>query len=220
MTVRCADTSTILQQTKSTMQRNTRFLLPALLSFAAILAAATPASAAPITYIFEGTTSGSLDGVDFEDESFTITALADTDNIDASDGPIVVHDAVTIELLGMVLDVFTRTTTWVNTGGGLVGFGNDEREFDLLIGPFDPIFETWDLASPVGPITGRGFISEGGDRIATSGGQLDVVDDFDTQITFTAVTAAEVPEPGTLILIGGALLLSVRRFRRRKACRG
>lgn len=192
-----------------------RIVLPILLLLATGMAAAVP-----ITYVFEGTfAGGSLDGLPFQDESFILTIQADTDNIESfPEGFSVDNHAVTLQIRGMELEVLSNTITYVNNTVGVVGFGNDDLQLDLLIGPFDSVFSAWDLSSSLGPVTNNAFISEFGTPLAIQGGNLEVAD-FETILTFTATVegTSEIPEPATTLTSGAGLALLALYRRRRRA---
>ncbi|MGD1916777.1 MAG: hypothetical protein ACFCBV_11405 [Phycisphaerales bacterium] len=183
------------------------FILAAVTSFAA------SAAAAPVIYIHEGSGSGTLDGVAF-DSSFTIRALADTDNIVSFSGGLAVqHDSATIDIDGVgSFDFLIDTRTFVNNRVELIGFsrsdGGGTGGLDLFNGPFDPALGSYDLGAPFGPILGDGELLQWASTpVDTTGGVLFFDSDF-TDARFTAI-----PAPGTASLAIIAGLAAVRRRR-------
>ena len=128
-----------------------------------MLTVAGSASAATLYTTFEGTFSGSLDGVAFTDEPFVFGGVSDTANIVTGIGSAsVVDDSVTLNLLGNLLTVTSNMSTRLNQTFGVVTLGNDDLMATPLNGPFDAVFQSWDLMSSIGPITGSGIIYQGG----------------------------------------------------------
>jgi len=173
------------------------------------------ASAAPITFVHEGSGSGTLDGVAFS-ALFTITASGDTNNrIGFGSGWYIGHTASTINIDGVgSFDFVTSTRTFVNNGAQLVGFsrGDADGGSDLFNGPVNDAFGGWDMTTSIGPISGGGDLLQWGSTpaVVTTGGVL-FFDDFFTDARFTATV---VPAPATLL---GLVGLAATRRRRSNA---
>ena len=104
------------------------------------LAFAGMASAVPIKFVYTGTGSGSLDGVDFSSVTFTITSLGDTDDRQTySAGYFIDHASASIDISGIGTVMFTTATrTFVNNLAQVVGFSRaGEFGADLYNGPFE-----------------------------------------------------------------------------------
>lgn len=176
---------------------------------------ATTASAVPITFEHTGASSngitGTINGNAFTTTSFTITATADTDDVQ---GVFVNHLTASINIDGVgVFNFLTGTRTFANAG--IIGFsraGNGGA--DLYNGP---ALVAYDLMSNLGPITGMADLLQWtNSAVNTSGGVLafDSVQDINASFTAT-VGMAPVPLPaGGLLLLsamGGVLVLRRRK---------
>lgn len=173
---------------------------------AMLIMASLPAIAAPINYLYQGTASGSLDGQSFDSVGFTITAFADTDNIQPWDPANLqnTHISATINVDGFgSYDFEEATHTWIADGFG-GGFGLD-LSFNIItinanalansgynLGTdFGPVFE--DSPNIIFPFAG----------VLTTGGLLSFTDMND--VTFSA-SLTQVPVPGAIWLFGTALV--------------
>lgn len=173
------------------------------------LALAAPAAASPITYTFEGTNTGELAGVAYVDADFTITVLADSSN------PAVPLSA-TFTIAGVGSGTLTGYTVFVNHGScdanqeypavdSCVGIGMGADLLDVGSNAFD----AYVLGDPIGPITDLTSFGNVGTAFATSVGDWIIRAYGDA--SFTATTQP-VPEPSTLLLIGGgSIALRLRR---------
>ena len=88
------------------------------------------------------------------------------------------------------------------------GFGFDANGIYTELATLDPIFGTYDLTTPIGPVSGGAFGTAA--NLDTDKG-LFVISSYTG--TTTIFTASSVPEPGSLGLLAGAaaLLLAARR---------
>jgi hypothetical protein len=151
------------------------------------LTALTPltASADLITFTHTGDSgSGSIDGNPFSNQAFTITATADTLDIQSFSGGFFIDHAtacITIDNVG-TFDFVTPTRTFVANDGSIVGFSRaGAGGLDLYNGPVDSAFSSWDMLSSIGPISGAtGLLQWTSLPVITDGGQLIFNNDFTT----------------------------------------
>lgn len=125
------------------------------LSFGALLLLAlNTAFADHFVVTFQGEGSGSLAGVPFGPASFLITAVIDPDDrVELPQGFATEHLQASIVIgdLGE-FSFITPTRTFVNTAFELVGFSRASGQ-DLILGPGNSAFSSWDLLTPIGPIS-------------------------------------------------------------------
>jgi len=158
-----------------------------------------------ISFTDSGVGSGTIGSTVFSDAAFTIYAVGDTDNIvkiPGGSGFNLDLSRATILIAGVgKFTLFTPTSFFVNFS--LVGFGHAGLHgSDLVNGPLDPQFATWNMRTSIGPITGQGGILQWSlhPLIETSGGTL-IFNDGATPLTFKAV----VPEPPSMFLVVSGL---------------
>jgi hypothetical protein len=79
----------------------------------------------PITFVYQGTASGSIGGTNFSSAAFTITAFGDTANRQSLGSRLViVHDSGSISITGVGTFTFaTPLVTFVETKSGFAGLG-------------------------------------------------------------------------------------------------
>jgi len=156
---------------------------------------------AGITFTHSGVGSGSIGGVPFANASFSITELGDTSNRLSFAGGFSIDDmSATILISGVGLFHFvTPTRTFVNTNLSLVGFSRATIfGTDLFNGPTAGAFASWDMLSPIGPITGSGqLLAWSFSPVTTDGGTL-IFNNSTPSATFQATV---IPEPSTLALV-------------------
>jgi hypothetical protein len=188
------------------MIHRSRILLLALILVATSSAGAL---AVPITFEITGTATGSLGGAPFTDAAFTLTGNADTDDVSfVGFGFQVVNSSSSVTIAGLGTGVFSNETrTTANQNNDLGGFG----EFFLLnaavIFVGNVVFDTYQLDSDLGPVSGPATISPG-TTFATSAGDF-IFSSVLGEATFTAV----VPEPASLGLtaLGAVVWMTTRR---------
>ena len=182
-----------------------------------------PAAADLLQFTQTGSGSGTLDGVAFDDTTFTITALTDTANVDgiAPFSSWTPHLSATIEIDGVgTFDILTQTYTLVEHpgqwGAPAVAFAIEwiGGPAGLFWGPMDAVFGTWDTTTELDTVTGDSFhlgwgLKEFDPQIFTTGGLLY----FNNSQEFVegTFTATLVPAPGALVLLAGAGLIRRRR---------
>ncbi len=178
---------------------------------ALVMALPAWALAAPIVVTFEGTIGGSIDGVDFSNQPFVLTATGDTEDVVPVGGLEfelrLDPNAVDISLPGLnggtTLNVTTNTFLIVNNGNGYFGITD---EFPVSYGVFlaNNAFRDFDLASSIGPVSGTGQTGSA-PSFETDGG----VFRFAIGAPTITATATVIPEPASLALLGlGGLTLT------------
>jgi hypothetical protein len=192
-------------------------MIKRVLVFCALAAIAVPVFGGPITYTYDGSGAGTLNGQQFNG-AFTFTAQADTSNItpwaDAGGGPQNTHLSATLAIAGLgVFDVLTPSHTWLaqNCCGGL-GANLSSNWITLSTPAFVSV--GYGLDTSFGPIvnTAPSNVNQF-NGVSTSGGILNF-QSIET-VTFTASTGPGVPEPGTLSVFVGGLGLILFRVRSR-----
>src|SRR5262245_57262722 len=184
------------------------------LAVVGMLAVANPVLADPITYSVRATASGTLGGSAFTSALVTIALTGDTSAVSGS--PIQTNPGIaTVDVSGVGTATFTNAllAAFVNpTPLNLLAGISDLTADRLILGTRNPVFASYDLRTPIGPITGGAPFNDGfifpttlGDFVLTSinGGTS----------TFTAV----VPEPASAVLVVAGLLgiISIAMKRRR-----
>jgi hypothetical protein len=174
--------------------------------------------AVPIDYVFTGTGTGTVGATSFTDADFEIRVVGDTTGrYSAGDPGSFWNDALSavVTIFGVgSFNVTEPTRVFVNNTVDAVGFNSfaDADQFDLFDMPFLALFE-YDLVSPYALETGSGgCCSTQWDALQTDGGSIDMTSLGSTG-TFEA-SVSEVPEPGTMLLIGSGLVGLVSRRRR------
>jgi hypothetical protein len=165
--------------------------------------------AAPITFTFSGTASGSIGTINFTNDSFIITLSADTANIhNIGSGLYDVDGSSSINLNGIgTANFLILNRVFANNTYNAVGFsrsstigGNDFLDLN------DSSLNGYNLASNFGPLlvagpwTGQWTNSPQADTTLGL-----VIFNTASDVTFTANTAS-VPLPAPFLLLGSGLL--------------
>jgi hypothetical protein len=140
----------------------------------------------------QSTASGSLNGVPFASTPFTISVAWDVAAVQLVGSNIysVDHSAASIEITGLGTYTFTTATrTFNNQNVPVAGFSRASGA-DLVNGPYDQAFASWNLATPIGPLVGTANIIQwGAGDIMTSGGVLILDNASSVPCTFVAGTS-------------------------------
>jgi hypothetical protein len=200
------------------------------------LAAATVASnraiAEPIRFLHRGVASGallSLDGssprITFGPSSFTIDAIADTDNrrtlrlggVGDGYGYDIQHASVTITIDGVgSFDLLVPTRTYVIHGDGdaRVGFGmiGSIAPPDLFNGPMVSGLAGWDMTTSIAGEAAEGarVFQWDAAQVRTTGGRLML--DFQSSAAWQ-FEAVVVPVPGAVCVLAAFGVVTARRRR-------
>jgi hypothetical protein len=179
---------------------------------ASMVLAPSMVSAAPVTYTFTATISGTVDSIAFTDALFTFVGNGDTSNITNCGTDCWTNDltSATVTLAGFGSGSLTALS-YVFVNDVVSGVG-DYVNFDLLY-VSDSALLGHDLASALGPITGTASVTGQGPFFTTLGtiniSSIANTGTFQTQIN-------DVPEPVTVALTAAGLAAIV--WRRRQIC--
>jgi hypothetical protein len=194
--------------------RPVRALAAALLLLAV---APLPLLAVPIEYVFTGTGTGTIGLTGFTDADFEIRVAGDTTGSYGSTPDVLWNDALTavVTIIGIgSFNVIEPTRVFVNNPGNVVGFNSFSAadQYDLFNMPSLALFY-YDLISPYARETsGALCCTTQWNALQTDGGHIDMTS-FGSTGTFEAVVP-EVPEPGTMLLLGSGLAAFAVRRRR------
>jgi len=171
--------------------------------------------AALISFTHSGVGSGIIGNRPFTNASFTITELADTASRVSFVGGFSISDiSASIAIAGAGNYQFTRgTLTFVNNSHSVVGFSRGPSGADLFNGPTNAAFASWDMLTPIGPVTGSTRLLQWSIApVMTDGGVLV----FNSSTSAGSFQATIVPEPGASLFITcgliGAMAVSRRRL--------
>jgi hypothetical protein len=189
----------------------------------ALVCCATLAQASPIIYTEQATGSGSLGPSVFSNALVTITFTGDTINVQQL--PFGFSNGVgtsTVNISGIGTAVFTNTMqvfVGPQNNGPLPPAAGIAQNYgpigDVLI-TVNPVFASYDLSTPIGPITGPPSFDASIPITPTNLGDFSLTSAGNS--TFTATTGvAPVPEPGsgTLLAFGSLAIFSYCRLRTR-----
>ncbi len=187
------------------------------LAVSILLVAASAALANPITCTFTGRGSGTLGGMPFANEAFTIKTVADTSQRHGEDSVWSINSQsaeITIGALG-TYDILSSTRVFCSNEISAVGFARLGPDlFDLFSVPG---MATWNMLSSVGPVsTTQATLLQWSrfDPVTTSGGVLIFNDQDGINSTFTATV---VPEPSALISLLCALSAAAGTLKLRRS---
>lgn len=163
---------------------------------------AVAATASPITYIFTGTGSGTVNGNSFNG-TFTITDTADTTGVTSGGGEYRNAPSNSVFTSGGLTGTLTTPLVIENTAApGFMGFSESVTPFnDESV--TNSVFETYALSTAL-PLSSGGLSVATGTlgTFPTTSGVL--VFNSITALSFQATTGA--PEPVAVVLVGPALL--------------
>ncbi len=184
-----------------------------LLGLAALVAFPTQNAHAEIIYMtHQGSGSGTIGQLAFDNANFTITTSADYDDtIPFINGMRLIHETATITIADIgTFEFLTETQTFVNYAFGTVGFTRTTLG-DLFTGPFSSQFFDWDMTTELGPVTGDGTLQQWAfSDVHTTGGVL-LFEGEVTDATFTA--SFTIPTPAALSLLAISGFAASRRRR-------
>jgi hypothetical protein len=145
------------------------------------------AVAAPITYIYTGTGSGTIGGTPFTNAPFTVTGQSDTDYLAGSVGIFqeINHLSTSIVISGVgIYDISSPLRTFLSGGApGLSRQNPPGGDLYNLQGNF-----SWDLGSSWGPVNSTGSLTQWtSPAVNTNGGVLVFQDGSQIPGTFQAI---------------------------------
>jgi hypothetical protein len=169
------------------------------------------ASAGPITFTETFTGTGALGGNAYTNALVTLTLVGDTSNVLGADiftlaglGSVEVSGLGVATLTGDIRAVANQPSSRAGISDFAVG--------RAILFTDNPAFATYDLMSPIGPLTGPPAFNSGFTFATNVAGGFRI----DTVAGGGSTFAARVPEPSTssLALIGAGLLGLIRKGRR------
>lgn len=194
-----------------------------LLLLAVALMAPALSRATPVTAVFTGSASGSLDGVTFDRSSFVFTGLVES-SIDAGLFGVISSPFVSawIEIDGLGTYQFERSLVLISH---VNSHGKSTAVWDILGYPlmsYGELPTEWFISNdnPYGPATVSTFFGNWHEiDVATTGGRLLLDPQTGRPGTFAAVDGwyppTEIPEPASPFLLTGLSVLGLVALRRK-----
>lgn len=178
------------------------------------------ATAGSLTYTEQGNLSGSLGGTPFTNALVTFTVAGTPSSIHSSGDQfwdVFLGGSATVAIAGIpgtaTITNVAEVAAWQCTSSCVdpaAGIGFDSGGVYMVLITLNPLFGTYDLTTPIGPLSGDAVGTA--PNLDTDKG-LFVISHYDGGTsTFTAST--DTPEPGSLGLLAGAAALLLAAGRR------
>lgn len=199
-----------------------RFLFSIMMTLVMLLTSASHAATITYTHYLEGV-SGSLAGIAFGPTNITVTATADTANVQTVSPTVlsIPHFAADIDIDGVGdFSFLAPTRSFINDGLDIVGFARGPGQgTDLIFAPSSPLYNGWDLTSALGPVFGGSNLLQwsNGGGVLTDGGLVQLVFGANFASSFEAslqTTSGDVPIPGASVFMA-TFVFGARLFRTR-----
>ena len=190
----------------------------ALLAFVSCLCACTLPGTGPagsITYAEQFIGSGIFDGHPFVNQLVTISGSGDTLRIGGFP-PFLQNQLATVTLHVNLVGSDTLVdpfVVFVNQATQIAGITDTSMGLDIM-NTSAPAFATYDLTTPIGPVSGPPALFVFDPFATTSGGTFQLAKPGTLSSSFTATLTA-VPEPASLTLLG-VVGVAVYGWRRRR----
>jgi hypothetical protein len=164
----------------------------------------------PITYTEQATVSGSLGGSAFTNKLITVVFSGDTGTVTGGSGFFTNSvGTTTFTIAGVGSGTFTDSMFVFDNQGAL--FAGIADSAGSLLDTQNAAFASYNLTTPIGPLSGSPFIRPDLTFGTTAGG---LIISSSGNSTFTAST---VPEPASVFLLGGVGAIFAARLKRKAA---